>query len=524
MQGSIHDVGKLWRVRWRTLVGGALLLCMATGGCTGDDEKINSEKKPAPAVQPSALSNTPPRETSELLFDRSRSTTTDTNVRLSLDDTNTRTDEPARSAEPARQQIFRPSDQRVQHDPTRLAQIGIRQTVSPRLVLVSDIDPGGALPLHSLIDQVYDAWVDYFGPLPPNREGTEFQITGHIFADRGRFESAGLLPLDLPMIEFGRHRGAEFWMHDQEADYYRRHLTIHEATHCFMTIMPGLHPPLWYLEGMAEYFGTHRVESDGTVSFGVFPDSPQNFRSHGRIEIIQQEVAAGSPLTLQQVGLLNDADFARSRSVPYAWSWAVCMFLDSHPRYRDRFRKLAEHLEGRAFARELAQTFVEDRPLLAAEWDEFVRRIDYGYPIDANVFVVEGEVSELDGERTVEVDAARSWQSSGIHVNAGDQIEIEADGTVTLNETTEPWVSEPQGISIEYAAGNPIGRLLVGVVPDDDNRARSGARTFQPVAVDRHLVLPIDEAGTLFFRVNDHGTGLADNEGTYSVTVRQTAR
>ena len=48
---------------------------------------------------------------------------------------------------------------------------------------------------------------------------------------------AGLLPDNLPSFLNGRHRGQEFWLNDQDQDYYRRHLVIHEATHCYMTII-----------------------------------------------------------------------------------------------------------------------------------------------------------------------------------------------------------------------------------------------------------------------------------------------
>lgn len=55
-----------------------------------------------------------------------------------------------------------------------------------------------------------------------------------------RFRAANMLRDDVPAFEHGRHIGLEFWMNEQEFDYYREHLLLHEATHCFLTAVPGM--------------------------------------------------------------------------------------------------------------------------------------------------------------------------------------------------------------------------------------------------------------------------------------------
>ena len=52
---------------------------------------------------------------------------------------------------------------------------------------------------------------------------------------------------------------------------------------------------------------------------------------------------------------------------PYAWSWALCKLLDTHPRYRERFRRLGEHLTPRAFAAAFQQSFAADMDDLALD-------------------------------------------------------------------------------------------------------------------------------------------------------------
>ena len=54
--------------------------------------------------------------------------------------------------------------------------------------------------------------------------------------------------------------GAELWLRDQPTPYYRRHLLLHEGTHVFMASFLGGCGPGWYMEGIAELFGTHRLD------------------------------------------------------------------------------------------------------------------------------------------------------------------------------------------------------------------------------------------------------------------------
>src|SRR5690606_6740812 len=66
--------------------------------------------------------------------------------------------------------LLRASDDRPRHDDEKLAALGIRRYSSTRLILYSDVAPEKVRALPALMDRAYDAWVEYFGPLPPNRE------------------------------------------------------------------------------------------------------------------------------------------------------------------------------------------------------------------------------------------------------------------------------------------------------------------------------------------------------------------
>ncbi len=416
--------------------------------------------------------------------------------------------------------IFRPDDTRAQPDEYQLKAVGIHKYESKRLVLYSDIDPEVAKTLPPVIDQAYDSYVDYFGELPPAKSGADFQITGYLIKDRDLFQSAGLIPVELTNFNHGQHRGQEFWMLEQDFDYYRRHLLIHEATHCFMMIMPGLHPPLWYLEGMAELFATHRTEADGTIQFAVMPEDSKQFVGWSRIEMIREEVKAGRILSIDQASNLGPVQFGTSRSIPYAWSWALCNFLDTHPRYQDHFRELGNHLVGKEFFKLADSLFAEDKMLLAAEWDQFARQIDYNWDFAANAFQMGNSAPALATMKIEkEFNSRLGWQTSGLRVQKGVPYTITSEGTVSLANEPKPWISEPNGITLRYANGIPIGRLRAGVLVDPEDLQGVLTTPFEAKDCGKGVVLRFQNSGTLMFSINDFGGERADNQGAFTVNI-----
>ena len=130
--------------------------------------------------------------------------------------------------------------------------------------------------------------------------------------------------------------------------YYRRHLLLHEGTHAFMGKFLGGCGPGWYMEGTAELFGTHRMDDRrGELQMRVMPRDREEVPMWGRIKLIRDAVAAGHGLDLSAVMALDNRKQMDDES--YAWCWAAAKFLDSHPRYRDRFRQLKDHVTDQDF-------------------------------------------------------------------------------------------------------------------------------------------------------------------------------
>jgi hypothetical protein len=451
-------------------------------------------------------------------------------------------DRNAATIPPAPPRIYRASDPPPVHDDEQLARVGIHKYASRRLVLYSDIPPEKAKPLPPLMDQAYDAWVEYFGALPPDREGTEFVITGYLIAERALFRETGLLPEDLPPFPHGRNKGLRFWINDQPTDYYRRHLMLHEGTHCYMTAVPHpLVPHLWYMEGMAELFGTHRIDADGTAHFRVLPHNREEFAHLGRIRLIEDERRQGPPRELAAVMKLADNDFLTNPA--YAWSWGLCQFLDGHPRYHDRFRKLGHAATTGAPPGEEQELFTTGRADLEEEWLLFAANVCHGY--DQQRAAIEfraGKPLPENEPATIEVAADRGWQSSGVLLEQGKTYTVIANGRFVIANAPEegdpgsgqaadagqpdtgqppapPWESEPQGVSIRYHSGRPLGMLLGALrsAPQPAEPPRTTLLDVIPLGRNSTFAAPV--SGTLYLRVNDDWNALADNAGKVEVRI-----
>jgi hypothetical protein len=423
-------------------------------------------------------------------------------------------------AEPP-QRIIRPTFPIPAHDDQRLAAIGIQRYESKHLVLYTDIAPELARPLPPLMDEAYLALEEYFGPLPPDREGQDFQMVGYIMADRALFRDAGLIKDDAQILLEGVYRNQIFWMKDQPIDYYRRHLMIHEGVHCFMVALPNpTNRFVWYMEGMAELFRAHQTDRDGKTRFRLFPSDRETFGGLGWIRLIDEDRASGALRTIDAVTGMPQNAFQKYNA--YAWSWSLCAFLDGHPKYRDRFRSIGTLVTSRSDATlELQKVFQDDWPEVSEEWLVFAGNLCYGYDIQRTVLDLRrGQpFDKSGGSAELEFAADRGWQSSGLLIEAGRTYRISASGRFVVATEPKPWESEPQGVSIRYHAGQPLGKLMATIRSQSlgDETPYTTMLTVLPIGREARLTPRI--TGTLYFRLNDFWNELADNRGSVHVKV-----
>eukprot|EP00913_Durusdinium_trenchii_P008836 g8302.t1 len=352
-------------------------------------------------------------------------------------------------------------------------------------------------------------------------ELTSRQVTGYIMSDAARFKRAGLVPVNLPPFLVGRHRGYEFWMNDQKWDYFRRHTMLHEATHCFMYANRDVRFPVWYMEGMADYFATHWTDRGGVTHFGVMPQNRADFDGFARIDFIRQYVAKGRTRSIDGVRRITADDTGKQEPYAYAWSWSLCKFLNGHPRYGKRFRELGRILTGARFEYEFGRFVQQHSARLNMEWALYIHGLDYGYDLQrAAIDIIKAEPMAPGSVKSFELATNRGWQSSAIRVEKGKTYRVQATGKFVIAEQPKPWICEPQGVSILYAGGLPLGKVVATVWPDDSPEHPPTGAAPPVIPIGRGRELTAKQTGIIYFRVNDLWSSLDNNTGTLKLTVQ----
>jgi hypothetical protein len=406
----------------------------------------------------------------------------------------------------------------VERTPSPELPAGFRRIESRHLILYTDLPPDPDVDvLGEVFDQAFPQWCAVFKIDPQQNAGWRMQ--GCLMKSRERFEAAGLAPADLPRFNNGFARADRMWLFDQTSDYYRRHLLLHEGTHAFMHRFLGGVGSAWFAEGMAELLATHQFQ-DGKLTLNYFPRSRDEVSKWGRIEIVQTALAKRQALTLGKIFGYDSR--AHQDNDAYGWCWAAAAFFDRTPRYHDQFWKLAEWAGRPDFDRE-AQRILEANPTqLAEDWQLYVANLDYGYDFARMQVPLEiGQPLTADGKHLA-IAADRFWQPSGVHVERGDSVRIRAKGRYQLADGAKPWISEPNGVTIRYYQGRPLGMLLMAVRADA-LAPQDATGLIKPIAVGPDATLKLDRAGTLYFRVNDSAGELADNSGSLEVEITRAA-
>jgi hypothetical protein len=343
-------------------------------------------------------------------------------------------------------------------------------------------------------------------------------MRGCIMKRRESFAAVGLLPENMPAFLNGYAIGGRLWVNEQPTAYYRRHLLLHEGTHAFMQAhLQGMGPP-WYAEGIAELMGTHRWDGD-QLQLRYFPKSAGEVDHWGRIRIVKDEFAAGRAMSIGQI--TDYGPTAHLKNEPYGWCWALCALLDGHPQFAERFRRLPRRADdsARDFARLFQTLFAPDQRQLEEQWQLFVNHLEYGYDIQREAIRYKSSATKLPDRSVVVVQADRGWQSTGLTVTPGTTYEMLATGRFQLAREPKVWWCEAGGVTIRYYGGHPLGKLLAGV--SDQTRPLPGLSPLvQPVGIGLGGDVVFDAPGTLFLRLNDAPSELADNEGEVRVEIR----
>jgi hypothetical protein len=407
-------------------------------------------------------------------------------------------------------------------DEARVQSAGIRKLISKHLVLYTDAPSSRAIDnLPADFDKAVPLWAAYFGIDPAKT--ADWQAQAFLVADGRRFAALGLLPAGHEEFENGITIDSRMWLRDQPTDYYRRHLLLHEGTHAFMIAFLGGCGPGWYMEGMAELLGTHRIDPQtGQLTLGIMPRNRDEVPMLGRVKLIDDAVIDHRTFTLSQVMALDGRKQLGSEA--YAWCWAAAKFLDTHPRYRDRFRELFTAVQDQNFNDLVRQKYAKDWADLNAEWQAYIATLDYGYDFERMAIDFKSHGLMNSGSNYLVVVAAdRGWQSSGVKLEAGKSYDVWATGRYQIaadeGSARKLWFSEPGGVTIDYHDGHPLG-ILLGAIDFRDKPVAGANPTFaNPVVIGLRTTLKPTVSGMLYLRVNDSASKLDDNHGTINVNI-----
>lgn len=396
-------------------------------------------------------------------------------------------------------------------DEAKFLSAGLRKLAGRYIVLYTDLPAG---PEVDTLPQVFDAavpqWAEYFGF--SEDDYADWSMIGFVIDDKEKFRALGVLPESLPAFANGYSIGKVLWMYEQPSAYYRRHLLLHEGVHGFMRYFYGDDAPPWYEEGMAELLATHRYEN-GRLEVNYVPRSRDEAPMWGRVRILREAFAAGKALDWEDV--LNLGPTAHREVDAYGWSWAACLLLEKDPRFHERFRRVPALLEYGDFFNGFHDLFADDWDTIRRQWRVMVAMFDYGYDVSKEtVDGTPGQPLPAEGAEIV-VSAEHGWQNSGYRLEVGKTYRITARGRYTIAVDPEPWPCEPNGVTVRYFKGFPLGILLAAVY--DDETSPEGLWNPVPVGLEQTLV--IQRPGTLFFRVNDSPAEWDDNQGELRVRV-----
>jgi hypothetical protein len=450
---------------------------------------------------------------------------------LALADLLKEAEEEEQSQRNQRPQLARPR----KLDDDRLKAGGLRKLAGKHLTLYTDLPSQPAIDeLPKVWDQAYPQWCEFFQVKPDG--GEPWHMRGFLMSagSRRKFQDLEVIPPQVPDFAAGYTFNYEFFMYEQESDYYRRHLMLHEGTHGFMWTMLGPCTSPWYAEGTAELLGTHLWE-DGKLTCRHFPRSREETRYHGRIKLVKETFAEGRAVALNFVvaapfDLHKSGVAEKDRQEGYAYSWASAAFLNGHSRYRQRFNLLCSSMRtAGAIPGQFRLWYEHDWDELMEEWQVFVAGLDYGYDIERNkIDFVRGKPLPADGA-VAKVQASRGWQSAEVTLQAGKTYDLTASGRVVLAAKPKRWESEAEGVTIRYHHGMPLGKLIAAVRVEQDERDKlttdelallEVSPLLRPFEIGRTAKLKPQFTGTLYLKINDSEAELADNSGGLQVRIK----
>lgn len=405
---------------------------------------------------------------------------------------------------------------------------GMKLLEGKHVLLVTDLELTEAVRnLPRAVDEAYPQMCAFFGV----EEDPEWKLTVFLMKDREKFQKAGFIPEILPPFKNGFSFNFDCWVCEQPSDYYRQHLVLHEMVHSFSSTCLGNAGPDWFAEGMAEFLGMHDF-SASPIQLGFMPPNRSAVPYCGRIREIRDAARRGEVWTLKEAVTPDSEDFATNAI--YYWSWGLAWFLENHPKARTAFHALIPHLHQAQTEQEFTRRFLdslgEDRLEIEKNWLMFTASVDYDFRLRPMLFDAETGVSLQEKsakERVVQkLRADHGWQNTGIRVEKGDRIRIRAQGRFEIARPDGSfWPCEPNGVTVEYLNGQPLGILQAVILTDAEELTpeimndRQEGTFHAPFAVGMNRTLTVPFDGTILLRTNIPPAAIEESRGNFFVEI-----
>ncbi len=366
-------------------------------------------------------------------------------------------------------------------------------------------------------DAATQQWVVYWGLSPETV--ADWSVDAIVMSDRQSATIAGLMLPRIPDFKFGYAAGNTIYVIGQSSAYYTEHLLLHEGVHALALHAFGGRGPTWFMEGMAELLSTHRGRGS-LVEINRIPTSREESPFWGRLKLIREQRDNAAIPTVEAIMKVQprlDGDVS-----DYSWSWAVCMLLTEYPEYNETFKSMtvAGHDSSIELTRQLYQRLVTQWPVLVARFRLMSHSLDYGFDWQRERVAISIRDPAWKREPLeLAIDANKGWQSAGVLFPAGARVNVQATGVCVLANEPKPWRSEPDGVTLRYHDGIPLGRLLACVLPIEYDRAAKTLHPLHTESIGSSGVIEINQPSWLVFRINDYVGELDDNSGAYSVQL-----
>jgi hypothetical protein len=104
---------------------------------------------------------------------------------------------------------------------------------------------------------------------------------------------------------------------------------------------------------------------------------------------------------------------------------------------------------------------------MAVLWPLFLASLTEGFEDRAFFSAAQLRCIKTVSIRKVELQSGKEWQATGIAIKRGTLPKLNCSGRYAVHDKPRPWISEPQGITIDYVYGRPLGEITAMLVAPD---------------------------------------------------------